>query len=374
MAKRGNRTRRGTRSARCGGFALILVLVLIATATVLGLSYLSSATVRLAGSRNLRLATRAQYLAESGLEHALWMLRVAPEALDGSASDPLGPYLPDDSEDSYTFYAEPVAGRTGVYIVTSTAQVESVTRTVSAQVKYTSRYRDEVLSHGPSQYWRLGETWGSRAYDAMGNDDGTYQNGVTKGIAGAIPHSGNYAAEFDGSNDYIDLDEMDIEGQAMTLLAWAKADDWDCDDARIISKATGTAEGDHYWMVSTVQQSGGIRLRYRLDASGSIKTLTADDGPPEVGKWFFVAAVYDGSRMKLYKDGVLVGERSQSGSIRTSGSVPAWIGGNPSGETDRPWDGVIDEVTVYQKALTAEEIADLYAARLPSMETQTWQE
>jgi len=374
MARCGDRAKGRRTAARGGGFAMILVLMLIATATVLGLSYLNSATVRLAGTSNLLLATRAQYLAESGLEHALWLLRVAPEQLDGSASDPLGPFQADESDDSYSFYAEPLTGENGVYLVTATAQVESVTRTVSLQVKYTSHYRDEVLSHGPRQYWRLGETWGNWAYDTMDRDDGRYRNGVTLGCVGAIPHAGNYAAEFDGTNDYIDLDDLDINGSDMTILAWAKADDWDRDDGRIISKATGTAERDHYWMVSTVEHQGEIRLRYRLDAQGRTKTLNADEGALEAGKWFFVAAVYDGRKMKLYKDGVLVGQRNQSGNIRTSGSVPAWIGGNPSGETDRPWDGVIDEVAVYRHDLTAEQIAALYEARLPSMEIQTWQE
>jgi hypothetical protein len=63
--------------------------------------------------------------------------------------------------------------------------------------------------------------------------------------------------------------------------------------------------------------------------------------------------------MKLYLDGVLVGALSKAGSIATGGSVPVWIGGNPTDPFVRPWQGGIDDVRIYDRALSAAEVAAL---------------
>ena len=65
--------------------------------------------------------------------------------------------------------------------------------------------------------------------------------------------------------------------------------------------------------------------------------------------------------MKLYKDGVEVGSLAKSGTIATSSSVDVAIGNQPDSTTGRrPWDGLIDEVMVFDRALSAEEVTFLY--------------
>ena len=112
-------------------------------------------------------------------------------------------------------------------------------------------------------------------------------------------------------------------------------------------------------MLSTILDGGSIRLRFRLKTAGGTKTLIASSGNVFEGEWVHAAAVYDGSQMRLYKDGVLVGTTTKSGSITQNDSVPVWIGGNPEVATSMPWDGVIDDVRIYSEALTAAEIRAL---------------
>ena len=69
--------------------------------------------------------------------------------------------------------------------------------------------------------------------------------------------------------------------------------------------------------------------------------------------WTHAAVTYDGS-MKIYQDRVEVGSRSKSGSLDTNGTVPVWIGRNPDGYG--PFDGVIDDVHIYNVALTQQDI------------------
>lgn len=353
------------RAAGRRGLAMVMVLLVVAVAVVLGMAAVMTSTVRQSGTHNQALASRADYLAESGLQHGLWLLRREPESVPDREADALGPYYADDSDDGYRFYAVPT-GEAGRYTIHGIGTCGGIERRASMTVQFTSEFDDDVRSLGPGTYWRLSDNDGT-ADDAVGSEHGTY-HGVSRNRPSGVPHSNDGAAEFDGHNDYIDLGGLDIEGDEVTFLAWFKADDWDRDDARIVSKATGTARRDHYWMLSTKQRSGETRLRFRLDADGGTKELIAHTGDCKAGEWVFAAAVYDGERMRLYQNGVEVGSRRQSGDIETDDDVDAWIGGNPDGARSRPWDGCIDEVAIFERALSPSQIRNLWDARLPEVE------
>ena len=168
---------------------------------------------------------------------------------------------------------------------------------------------------------------------------------------------GDGALSFDGENDHVDLKNLDISGENLTIIAWINIDDFDVHDARIVSKSTGLSEQDHYWMLSTIRDNGN-KLRFRLKTNGATSTLIASDGELEVNKWIHVGAVYDGSEMLLYKDAELVGRIEKTGTIDTNNSVNVWIGNNPS--EDRAFDGMIDELRIYKKAFSQEEIRKSY--------------
>lgn len=111
------------------GFAMMMVLILVAVGVVLGIAYLSVASLDLKVSQNFRSLARARYLAESGLEHALYTLRFFPEDI---GSTTLGPFYADESSDSYYITAQEVDGEKGTYLVTATATVGEITTTSTA--------------------------------------------------------------------------------------------------------------------------------------------------------------------------------------------------------------------------------------------------
>ena len=84
-------------------------------------------------------------------------------------------------------------------------------------------------------------------------------------------------------------------------------------------------------------------------------------------------ATYDGLWMKLYKNSQLVGTGLMLGNIAQNDQVPVWIGGNPDGESSRPFLGTIDEVAIFNKSLTASQIDSLYKARQASVELVKWE-
>jgi hypothetical protein len=202
-------------------------------------------------------------------------------------------------------------------------------------------------------YWPFREGSGSTIADASGNGRTAtaYSTSWTTGKAGN-------ALNFNGSSSYVTAGALDLPGSGLTVSAWLKADAFASNvDSRIISKASGVQEQDHYLMLSTIN-SGGQKLRFRLKTGGSTKTLIASSGTLSAGVWVHVVATYDGSTMRLYKDGVLAGSLAASGSINTNSSVPLWIGSNPVG--GNVFDGVIDEVRIYNRSLSAAEIASIY--------------
>ena len=103
--------RRSRRQRR--GFSLLIVLMLVGFASTLGISYMSSASIKSASADNMAQSVRSRYLAEAGLEHAAWMLKTNPSGLPAS---PAGSYSIDSSDDGYYFWGQ-ATGDQGMYLL-----------------------------------------------------------------------------------------------------------------------------------------------------------------------------------------------------------------------------------------------------------------
>ncbi|MDP3909773.1 MAG: LamG domain-containing protein, partial [Gemmatimonadales bacterium] len=207
---------------------------------------------------------------------------------------------------------------------------------------------------GLKHHWALDESSGLATFDSAGSQPGTLVNGpLWQPALGRI----DGALEFDGVDDHVSLGTMDVPtGTGLTIGIWIKADDFDVTDGRLISKSTGLLASDHYWMVSTINSTG---LRFRLKTGGSTTTLATSTGQISTGKWYHVAVTYDGVTMRIYKDGVEVASAPKTGAINTSAGVGVAIGGQPAGAGSAPFDGLIDDVRMYNRALTPLEVSGM---------------
>ncbi|MHC4537370.1 MAG: LamG domain-containing protein, partial [Planctomycetota bacterium] len=180
------------------------------------------------------------------------------------------------------------------------------------------------------------------AQDGSGNGlNGTLVGPVfVEGIAGM-------ALSFDGVNDYVDFGNnaaFDITEQ-ITLSAWVNTND--------------AGNGQHNPYVSKGDQTYAIKHAssntiefFIYDSGWSTANVSVDSSFN--GEWHHVAGTYDGSELKTYVDGVLGATVAHQGSIDVQ-THNLTIAMN-SQETDRFYDGVIDEVNIYNRALSQAEI------------------
>jgi hypothetical protein len=105
--------------------------------------------------------------------------------------------------------------------------------------------------------------------------------------------------------------------------------------------------------------SSSVKLRFRLKCDGVTDGLIASTGYLVPDAWTHVAATWDGSIMKLYKDGVPVGSKAKSGILDANSNVKVAIGNQPAGAGNKPFDGLIDDLRIYNVALSQSEIQEL---------------
>jgi hypothetical protein len=228
-------------------------------------------------------------------------------------------------------------------------------------------YTPTNVGNGLLAYWSFDQVSGSTVADDSGNGHNGSNQGaspISNGMFGGAMH-------FDGVNDYISVPSFDIPSSGLSISAWIRsnrfANDPACtfQDCRIVSKGTSTASQDHYWMLSTYPTgNNNVTLRFRLKTNGQTDTLVANaSGNLSENQWIHVVAVYDGAQMRLYKNTVAAGSLFKSGPVNNNSNVPINIGRNPDGYGE--WSGEIDELRIYDRALTTAEITSLFNGVTP---------
>lgn len=201
--------------------------------------------------------------------------------------------------------------------------------------------------------------------DALGftRPDGALVNGAV--FEASTPDGSAFAVRLDGLDDFIDLGPLDVNGSGLTLATWFNADTFPgpSSDPRLISKASGTAADDHIFMLSTIRVGSTTRLRARVRVGGVTTTLIASAGDLLPGVWRHAALTYDGMTLRLYLDGLEVGSTPLSGAVDMDPAVPVAVGNQPPGAGERFFDGLLDDVRILQRGLSAAEIATILSGQ-----------
>jgi hypothetical protein len=207
----------------------------------------------------------------------------------------------------------------------------------------------DYMTRGLVGYWNFDE--GSGATSTDGSDygnDGTLINGPAWTAGAPAPGGGTQgtALDFDGVDDYVDVgtdSSLDNPTQ-FTVEKWIKPNTGYGELYPRIIQATG----QFAFCIST----GGF-LRYHIYPTVGGDPDVASTIIIPVGEWTHVAATWDNEQLKLYINGEFNNSLTQAGPLNAF-TGPLAIGGT----TDqlRQFNGLIDEVRIYNRALSAEEV------------------
>ena len=198
-------------------------------------------------------------------------------------------------------------------------------------------------------YWAFDEGLGSIAHDSSGNGlDGTL-NGDPQWVAGQI----GGALEFNG-NDFVEIPHsplLSITDQ-ITVAAWTYMSANASGEMAIVSKGGWAANDLPYELT---EEAGAIIYWQFYDDEG--RDTCAPTSPP-VDDWHHIAGTYDGQIFKCYIDGELADEWAYAGTMPEN-TASVTIGKRSRGGTF--FNGLIDEVAIYNHALTGREIVSIMA-------------
>jgi hypothetical protein len=165
------------------------------------------------------------------------------------------------------------------------------------------------------------------------------------------------AAYFNGTSGYIDAPSSGAiqPSGAISISAWIKPDSTGNVNTILTKRFSTTADPYHSYELYYDPVKGRWCFAISKGLPGTLKALPAKMSYP-FGSWMFIAGTYDGSSMKLYINGDLDTSMAFTGSLGY-GAVSLYMGW--SGTTTDYFKGAIDDVTLYNRALTAVEIAQM---------------
>ena len=231
--------------------------------------------------------------------------------------------------------------------------------------KNAGSYASDLIAH-----WKFDETSGTSAADSTGNGHtGTLTNSPSwQGTAGKR----GGAILLDGANDYVTAGDINAaEGIAtITVSTWAKTSV--AGEQDIVTKSNCDGSQDPWALYSGWPTADGKAAFLISGADGTNAYSGQGTTAINDGSWHMLTGVYDGAYVRIYVDGVEENSAAYVTSSIYSNTHNVEIGGYCNGNPFLT-NGLIDEVRIYGRALSASEIMDLYNATngTPGVETRT---
>ena len=224
-------------------------------------------------------------------------------------------------------------------------------------------YGQAVTNNFPLAYWRLNELTGATiAADFFGNNNGTIGSNVTAGVSGPQSPSvtgfetNNLAVSLNGTtNSYLTMPTLALNTNTVTIAGWINPTGIQGDAAGITFCRGGTTAAGLGF-----PSGGGNELRYTWNG---LRSSISTGLVVPTNQWSFFALVVSPTGATLY-----LGTNLVLSSFTDSVSLPAQafdaplrIGFDP-GASNRVFNGRIDEIAIYKRALTLGQVQSLYIA------------
>lgn len=204
----------------------------------------------------------------------------------------------------------------------------------------------KTLADGLRAYYPLDTGSGTTATDEAFNNDGTI-NGATW-VSGQI---GDHALSFDGVDDEVDCGFI-FEPSEYTFSSWVNVSSFNGTIVNLLN--TGTES-----VISFRTNASDQFQINQKNSAGTNNTITSS--VKSTNTWYHAVGSWDGDTLRLYVDGAEVASTAVS-SLK-SGSDAWWVG---SGGGFSYHTGELDDVRIYNRALSADEVTELYNKTEPT--------
>jgi len=220
-------------------------------------------------------------------------------------------------------------------------------------------YQNTILADNPIGYWSLNETSGTTALDISGrNANGIYAGGTNLNQPGALSATNNYAVKFNGPSSPTRVSTPSdtiwnrSNGQELTIEAWINPN-WTSSYGDILSNRINISTNPN-WELYQYSTDGSLQLH------GSSQYKSTYTPPNNV--WTYIVATVDSAgNSKLYANGLVV--QTTTGYTYGPNTNSSLTIGAATPTGNEPYAGTIDEAAIYDRALSAAEISQHYAAR-----------
>jgi hypothetical protein len=242
-------------------------------------------------------------------------------------------------------------------------------------------YRDAVLGDSPVSYWRLGEAAGTTAVDIVGGHDGTYTGAPTLGVNALITDP-DTAVRFDGSDDMVPMPNNPDQNTggpytAKTIEFWFNADE--VTSRQVLWEQGATARGINIYLLNGRLYAGAWNTANDPDPSTPWASSVFVSTPVAALTTTHVAMTFDypTDTLALYVNGALAASAGGLGLLYAHGgaaAIGAMNGGTlfhdqgDGGGNKHFFDGVIDEVAIYNTALSSAAILSHHALGGPEID------
>jgi hypothetical protein len=186
---------------------------------------------------------------------------------------------------------------------------------------------------------------------------GKGNNGTCTGTSCPMYNSSgrfNSAYKFDGVNDYIEVSNSpSLNPAQITMEMWVKFNTIPYTNQIALNK-----EGQYRLIAYDVNPTH-LSIRYTTTTTDWSAGTLVGNTTLQAGVWYHAAATYNGTKWRLYLNGNLDNEKNESGNLTIFyGYQNLYIGSLQTSEY--PFNGTIDEVVIYNRSLSAEEIYEKY--------------
>jgi len=200
------------------------------------------------------------------------------------------------------------------------------------------------------------------ADDAAGDNPGTLVNGATF----ASGRAGGQAFSLDGIDDYVsvpDSNDWDFIDGDFTIELWVWFDR--TGESMFLAQQSGVGNGGFEFDFQPASVTQGRPVSNLVFARDANQAGIVRPWDPEANRWYHVAVSRAGAAFRLYVDGVQLGSEQVDPGPVANVSGPLRIGsgaGDPLGSGASFHDGLLDEVRIYNRALSAGDVQGIFAA------------